>query len=326
METKIDLSTQISNTDIDKCLFNASGCWCTTAEELDDLNNSSSGAIVSKSSTLLPRSGNSKPRFYLNDYGTINSMGVPNKGYKFYINYAKDVICKPFIQSIIPFCLEDMETMLYDINNSKDSLNNLVELNLSCPNIINKSIVAYDFEILDIYLDTLNQFQLPNLKIGIKLPPFSELHIFEKVSNLLLKYSNNINFITCINSLVNGLFVDTKTCKTQIHPKGGFGGIGGEYCRPIALANVNRFYNLVGNKLDIIGCGGVSEGKHVFEHILCGASAVQVGSQLVREGPLCFKRIIEEFKLIMQSNGYTNIHDFKGQLQTCSIDDHDFNL
>jgi dihydroorotate dehydrogenase (fumarate) len=70
-----------------------------------------------------------------------------------------------------------------------------------------------------------------------------------------------------------------------------------------------------GNEIDIIGCGGVTDGSDVFEHILCGASAVQVGTQLTKDGVKIFDRLELELKNIMINKGYTKISDFKGKLK-----------
>ena len=47
------------------------------------------------------------------------------------------------------------------------------------------------------------------------------------------------------------------------------------------------------------GVGGVMCGMDAFEHILCGASAVQVGTCHRLEGPKCFDRITAELEAIM---------------------------
>ena len=52
-----------------------------------------------------------------------------------------------------------------------------------------------------------------------------------------------------------------------------------------------------------------------FEHILCGASAVQIGTQFMREDGGCFERIENELKDIMKIKGYTCLEDFKGKLK-----------
>jgi dihydroorotate dehydrogenase (fumarate) len=309
----MSISTNISSVNLQSCIYNASGCNCTTLEQLDSLYKSEAGAIISKSGTVNSRPGNPEPRLSLVEHGSINSMGVPNLGYKFYLNYSKNIKDKPYIQSIIPFNINDLEIMLTDINKNSN-YPYLVEVNLSCPNIVNKSIVAYDYESFNKYLDKINNINTSNLIIGLKLPPYFEFCQFEQIANIIKKYTSKIKFLTCINSMVNGLIIDSEKEETLIYPKEGYGGIGGMYAKPFALSNVNKFYKLLGDEIDIIGCGGVSSGQDVFDHILCGASAVQVGTQLVKEGPTCFERIEKELIDIMERKGYSKISDFKGRL------------
>ena len=74
----------IRNFNFPNPIMNASGCWCTTDQELITLTQSESAAVVSKSSTLLDRYGNEMPRYYENDSLSINSTGLANKGFEFY--------------------------------------------------------------------------------------------------------------------------------------------------------------------------------------------------------------------------------------------------
>lgn len=55
-----------------------------------------------------------------------------------------------------------------------------------------------------------------------------------------------------------------------------------------------------------------------FEMILCGASAVQVGTCHWNEGPKCFDRICKELEDLMAKKGYSSIEDFKGKLKEWS--------
>ena len=90
------------------CLLNASGCKCTEKQELDELNSSESGGIVSKTCSLEHRTGNQHPRYYESNgvlwpgrggVLTINSMGLPNNGYRYYTDFI-DTYDKPYIISV----------------------------------------------------------------------------------------------------------------------------------------------------------------------------------------------------------------------------------
>jgi dihydroorotate dehydrogenase (fumarate) len=290
--------------------MNASGCWCTTEKELDELYNSNCAALVSKSGTINSRTGNSEPRLYVDSMGSINAMGLPNLGYKFYLDYGKKVINKPFIQSIHPFSIDELDIMLKDIDLIKTK--RLVEVNVTCPNIVNGGN-ENSFENFEKYMDRIKQMNLQNVKCGLKLSPIYELDHFDRMSNLLLKY--DIGFITCVNSVPNGLIIDPINEITRIFPKGGVGGIGGSYIKPIALSNVYNFHKRIGNTIDIIGCGGINRGFDAFEYILCGAKAVQVGTHLVKDKPKCFDIINYELEYLMKAKNYDTVDDFRGKLK-----------
>lgn len=290
-----------------KCpIFNASGCWCTTSDALDSLRDSTSGAILSKSGTITPRSGYTEPRLYIDDNVSINAMGIPNQGYKFYTEYGNTIHNKPFIQSIYPFSTTELKTMLTDIN-STITTKKLIEINISCPT------VYHNIDIINTYLDTINQLHLDTLILGLKLPPLFESYQFDVVSTLLNQ--SQVRFITCTNSIPNGLLIDPVLETTRIHPNNGQGGISGKLIKPIALSNVFNFYQRLNPLIDIIGCGGIVSGSDVFEYILCGATAVQIGTQLLTEGPKCFTRISNELSAIMKQKNYRTINDFKGLLK-----------
>lgn len=124
-----------------------------------------------------------------------------------------------------------------------------------------------------------------------------------------------VDFLNLINSVGNGLVVDSERETVVIKPKGGFGGLGGRLIKPVALANVRAFYKIFGEKMPIIGTGGVMDGGDAFEHILCGASAVQVGTVLVEEGLDAFRRLETELGAVLTRKGYRSIQECRGRLK-----------
>ena len=67
-------------------------------------------------------------------------------------------------------------------------------------------------------------------------------HILNQQLKLINKY--DIDFLTCINSIGNGLVINPETDTVVIKPKNGFGGIGGSCIKATALANVRKFYRV----------------------------------------------------------------------------------
>ncbi|MFK5277584.1 dihydroorotate oxidase, partial [Lactococcus lactis] len=111
-------------------------------------------------------------------------------------------------------------------------------------------------------------------------------------------------------------FIDSEAESVVIKPKDGFGGIGGAYIKPTALANVRAFYTRLKPEIKIIGTGGIETGQDAFEHLLCGATMLQIGTALHKEGPAIFDRIIKELEEIMDKKGYQSIADFHGKLKS----------
>ena len=259
--------TQIAGFHFDNCLMNAAGVACMTVAELEEVRNSSAGSFVTKTATLDFRAGNPEPRYRDVPLGSINSMGLPNQGIDYYLDYLLELQNKvpgrTFFLSLVGMSPDETHTLLKKVQQS--GFNGLTELNLSCPNVPGKPQIAYDFD------------------------------------------------VNCVNSIGNGLYIEDET--VVIRPKNGFGGIGGAYIKPTALANVHAFYCRLKPEIQIIGTGGVTSGRDAFEHILCGASMVQIGTALHQEGVAAFDRIGAELKAIMAEKGYGSLDDFRGKLK-----------
>ncbi len=307
---EIDTSAQVADIFLPNCVINASGPSDTTYEDLEKIAESKSGAIIMKSCTINGRAGNTAPRYFKNEFGSIQSMGLPNLGYKKYIEYSKilNSFNKPIIASIAGLKPDDYETMLKAFQNSEVDA---VEINLSCPNISGKGQLAYDIEATEKLLKKLQKYD--KKIIGLKLPAFLENYYFDKYAKITNKYQ--ISFVTCINSIAGSLIIDIEKESSTIKPNGGMGGLCGDYIKPVALGNVRKFYKSLEKKVKIFGVGGIKNGVDVYEYILAGAEAVQVGTQFETEGAECFQRINDELCLMMKKKGCKRLKKFRGKLK-----------
>lgn len=306
----VSTATKIGNFSFTNCLMNAAGVYCMTREELAEIEASAAGSFVTKTGTLEARPGNPEPRYVDVPLGSINSMGLPNNGFQYYLDYVTELQenpeSKPHFLSLVGLSPEETHLILKKVQES--DYKGLVELNLSCPNVPGKPQIAYDFETTETILtEVFTYFTKP---LGIKLPPYFDIVHFDQAAAIFNHFP--LTFVNCVNSIGNGLLIDDET--VLIKPKNGFGGIGGDYIKPTALANVHAFYQRLKPEIQIIGTGGVKNGRDAFEHILCGASMVQIGTALQQEGPSIFNRVTEELKDIMAEKGYQTIEDFRGKL------------
>lgn len=304
-------TTNIAGIDLPSYIFNASGPKDALLEELEVLGESGAGAIMMKTCTPEHRDGNEEPRYVDVDLGSINSMGLPNLGYQKYVEFSTELkrYGKPVVASLAGMQPSDFP-MLVEAFQQSDV--DWIEINLSCPNIKGKPQIGYDFQGSDEVLKSV--CGLGDKPIGVKLPPYFDFVHFELMAEVLSKH--DVSFVTCVNSIGNALIVDPDKEEVVIRPKGGFGGLGGKYIKPTALANTRKFYELLGDKVQVIGVGGIYTGTDAFEFLLAGATAVQVGTVFMQEGPGCFARIEQELSDLLDSKGYASIEDARGKLKT----------
>ena len=309
----MDLSTTIAGVKFPSCLMNASGALCVTREELESLGRSRSGAIVTKSMTLEPRQGNPEPRYIRIAGGSINSMGLPNLGYKTYAELIPQLkrFNRPVVASVAGLCEDDFIVIAETINTSQPDL---IEINLSCPNIPGKPQIGYDPEDSERLLRRVRK--IITVPMGVKLPPYFDPAHHSIMAKVIKR--TGVDFLNLINSVGNGLVVDPDRESVVIKPKGGFGGLGGTLIKPVALANVRAFWRLLGESCPIIGTGGVAGGMDAFEHFLCGASAVQIGTQLVEEGASVFERVERELVGVLGAKSYRSPGECRGRLKELS--------
>lgn len=306
----IDISANISGIHFDSCIMNASGPLDATLEELTDIATSGAGGIVMKSCTVEVREGNPEPRYVDVEWGSINSMGLPNLGYKYYNDIAPKLKSygKPLIASIAGAESQEYEKIVEAFNSSNVDI---LEINLSCPNVVGRPQIGYDFEMSEEIMGVVGD--VSDKPWGVKLPPYFDFVHFEEMASIL--NNSKISFIVSINSIGNALFIDWETEKVLIKPKGGFGGLGGKYIKPTALANVRKFHELLDKKIKIVGVGGIYSGVDAFEFILSGATLLQLGTSFAQEGPQIFERVSRELKAIMDKKGYASLEDFRGKLK-----------
>eukprot|EP00985_Skeletonema_marinoi_P010014 scaffold4712_cov137-Skeletonema_marinoi.AAC.17 len=330
----VDISVTLAGVPLTSCVYNASGPRTGSSAAMSKIAKSASGGVLAKSATIASQKGNDLPRTWHEDNGkaSLNSEGLPNSGIDYYIDPKTisetmgESPTKPYMVSISGKNIADNLQMLQKISSTIESGSvNIaaVELNLACPNIVGKPTIGYDFEQME---DVMKQVaslpcfsgSKPLFPLGVKMPPYFDRPHFEMAAAVLNKYKHIVSYAASINTIGNALAIDYHAEMPVIRAKGGFAGLSGPAVKYTALANVKQMRELLDNSIDVVGAGGVQTGRDAFEMILCGATAVQVGTCHWTEGPGCFDRICDELKAIMKDKGYGNVEDFRGKLKEWS--------
>ena len=90
------------------------------------------------------------------------------------------------------------------------------------------------------------------------------------------------------------------------------GGLSGPAIKPIALYMVYAVAKVI--HVPLIGCGGISSAKDALEFIMCGASAVQIGTANLTN-PQISLTILEGIGSFMRGKGIQKLTDLIGIAQ-----------
>jgi len=320
------LKTTVAGIEFETCIYNASGPRTGSAAALAKITASEAGGVLAKSATMEAQTGNPQPRTWHDtetNGASLNSEGLPNAGIDYYldpttIEEAMGDSNKPYMVSISGKSLDQNIEMLKRILANPGRIA-AVELNLACPNVIGKPIIAYDFDQMKLVLDKVSRLPgITKIPLGIKLPPYFDGPHFEQAAKILNAYKSVVKYVCCINTIGNALAIDPVSEAPVIASKGGLAGLSGRAVKYTALANVRQMRSLLDESIDVVGAGGVESGTDAFELILCGAKAVQVGTCHWKEGPQCFDRICAELRELMEDKCYQNVDEFCNKLKPWS--------
>lgn len=312
-----NITTSIKHLSLTNPLMNASGPRSTSGNEIQDILNSTAAAVVTKSMTAKRSSGNSTPKYFCDGFGnTINSNGLENLGIENYLKILDNLsnpYKKPVFASLAASSAKNSLVMLEKLLDS-DGIDG-IEINPSCPNLKNKSILANDIDTLESFVGlcmSAKAIKKSTKLVGFKLPMYTDKIVLREVSDIMMK--KGVDFISVMNSVPFALEIDIDTCETIIHPNSGVGGLGGPRILPIALGQTWLHYQVLGDSVPIIGVGGIQTAEDVLKYILCGASMVQIGSVFSQVGVSIFDTLTNDLHQLLDQKGIEDIAQIRGTL------------
>lgn len=262
------------------------------AEEFEDLVDLKQlGAIVTKTITLKPRQGNPMPRICETASGMLNAIGLQNDGLENFIEEKLPYLSRlgvPIIVSISGDSVGEFCKLAKVLDKEKGV--DGIELNISCPNITNKSgtspkgtndaLIAQD---KDATRDLVKKVRMVTNKTLItKLSP----NVTDIVEIAQAACKAGTDAVSLVNTFL-GMAIDIETGKPRL---GNItGGLSGPCIKPIALRMAWEVARNI--KQPVIGMGGIMTAGDAIEFMLAGAKAVQVGTANFVEPGICGKII-----------------------------------
>lgn len=304
MNKSINMECDVCGIKLKNPLIAASGT-CGFGEEFRNFHPLSTwGGLSLKGTTKNPRQGNKNPRIAETPMGMLNSVGLQNPGLDIFINEAVPNLENDDTVIIANIAGDTIDDMMYACDKLQDTNIDMIELNISCPNVKQGGLA------FGVYPDTVAEVTkrvksvCSNKPLIIKLSP----NVADIAQNAVAAESSGADAISLINT-VSGMAVDAISRKPIL--ANVIGGLSGPAIKPIALKMVHQVYNAV--SIPIIGMGGISNGIDVIEFMLCGASAVMVGTANI-SNPNAVSDILNELDIFMREQNISDIKDIIGTL------------
>jgi len=272
-------------------ILNASGCLdALTAPEVAK----SLDAFVTKTVTPLPREGNPPPRIAETEHGMLNSIGLQNPGIDAFVREHLPRLARigvPLWVSVGGFSADDFALLCERLDDLADV--EVVELNLSCPNVEEAPETASEL--------VAAARAATGKPLYAKLSP-ATWDIAETARAVAQAGADGLSLVNTIR----GLELDAKTLRPKLAL--GSGGYSGPALRPIALACVHACATAV--EIPIVGMGGIRSGRDAVELVAAGASAVALGTVLFSD-PSAPDRVRGELDAEARSRGYVSAAEIR---------------
>lgn len=263
------------------------------------------GAIVPKTVTLNAREGNPPQRIVETPSGMLNAIGIENPGADGFIRDKLPPLQKigvPLIISILGHTDDEFVTLAGKFHQQSQVV--ALELNLSCPNLGKKTLVAQDPEATRRVVAAVKK--VSRLPVIAKLSP----NVTDITAIAQAAEEAGADAVSLINT-VSAMVIDVNKRRSVL---GNFtGGLSGPAIRPMAVRMVYQAAQKV--KIPIIAMGGIMTADDALQFILAGATMVAVGTANFIN-PRAPVEVLEGIKEYMRKNKITDVKELVGKLET----------
>ncbi len=296
----MNLSVNLAGVELKNPVMTASGTFGSGMEysELVDLNRL--GAVVTKGVANVPWPGNPTPRIAETTGGMLNAIGLQNPGV--------EVFCRrdlPFLRQfdtkiIVNVCGHTEEEYLAVVERLSDEPVDLLEINISCPNV-KEGGIAFGQNPKAVEQITAAVKKKARQPVIMKLSP----NVTDITETARAAEAGGADVLSLINTLT-GMKIDVHRRTFALANQTG--GLSGPAVKPVAVRMVYQTARAV--SIPIIGMGGIATGEDAVEFLLAGASAVSVGTANFRN-PAATLEVLEGLEAYMYQYGMEQISDIK---------------
>lgn len=298
----VQTAVQIGALRLKNPVLTASGTFGYGLEFADFIDLNRLGGFVVKGTTLMPRQGNDYPRMAETTGGMLNCVGLQNKGVDYFAEHIypqiKDIDAAAIV-NVSGSSPEDYAACAEKVT----ALDRIpaIELNISCPNVHDGGMAFGVTCAGAASVVRAVRAAYPKTLI-VKLSP----NVTDIAEIARAVEAEGADSVSLINTLM-GMSVDIERRCSRLSI--GTGGLSGPCVKPVALRMVHQVAKAV--RIPVIGLGGIMNAHDAIEFLMCGATAVQIGTANFID-PTVTLKVIDGINEWCDSHGIRDLHDIIG--------------
>jgi dihydroorotate dehydrogenase len=266
------------------------------------------GFVECGSVTPRPQAGNPQPRLFrlADDRAVINRMGFNNRGLEHAVVRLQARRGRPGVVGINLGANKDADDRTADYVTglrATAALASYVTVNISSPNTPGLRALQDEAALTDLVARVVAARGALQVPVFVKIAPDLEPADFDAIARI------------AIDGGIDGLIVsNTTVSRPTLHSRdaGEAGGLSGAPLQPLAMAALREAARATGGALPLIAAGGIATGAEAYARIRAGASAVQLYSALVYDGPGLVQRIKADLAALLRRDGFASVAEAVG--------------
>ena len=300
MNTKVN----IAGVELKNPVMTASGTFGSGAEYSEFVDLDRLGAVVTKGVANVPWPGNPTPRVAEVYGGMLNAIGLQNPGIEVFRKRDIPFLKKFDTKIMVNVCGHTEEEYLEVVRALADEPVDLLEINISCPNV-KEGGIAFGTDPKAVESITKKVKKYASQPVIMKLSP----NVTSIADMAKAAEAGGADGISLINTLT-GMKIDIERRTFVLANKTG--GMSGPAIKPIAVRMVYEAANAV--SLPVIGMGGITCAEDAIEFILAGATAISVGTANFAD-PYTTVRVAEGIEQYLRDNDIEDINELIGAVR-----------
>ena len=289
--TDVDLSTDLAGLAMPSPVMTAAGCGGRELAAYTDLT--ALGALVTRTVTLDTRAGSPPPRVVETPSGVVSAVGLQNPG------------LQGFLTTDLPwFAQRKVRTVVSVSAGSLAEYGELARRLATAPGV---DAVEVHLEVSDAH-QTGKAVHVVRRDLPHGMPVLAKLAAGGDVASLARAAVDNGADAVVVTQGFPALVIDPVTLRPALGA--GSGLLTGPAVHALALHCVWAVHEALPH-VPVVGAGGIRTGFDALEHMLAGASAVQVGTVIFND-PGAPVRVLRELRDELTNRGFDRAADAVG--------------